>query len=99
MPVPWRLHVLEERLEQEFGKTCTVESVDLYALEPQERSEVLDALVQAHAELPVVLVDGEVACTDDIDVEAIVRQAARGIASRRHIGCERERQQPSQRRT
>lgn len=77
MPVAWRLHVLEERLEREVGGRFTIEAVDLYALPPLEQHSAIEAVMKAGGDFPVVLVDGVVACVGDIDVEAIVAAASR----------------------
>jgi hypothetical protein len=80
MPVPWRLHVLEERLTQQFGEVFVIESVELYGLEPAEQTAALDALIAAQDDLPVVLVDGVAVCTGDIDADAIAAQVAESMA-------------------
>ena len=72
MPQEWRLHVLEGRLEREFGERCATESVDLYGLTPLEQSAALDALIEAQGEYPIVLVNGVAVCVGDIDADAIV---------------------------
>lgn len=78
MPATWRAHVIAERLAAE-GITADVVEYDLYALVDEERHAVLDAMVRDAAELPMVLVEGRVACAGDIDLEAVVA-AARGMS-------------------
>lgn len=72
MPVAWRLHVLEERLKRECDASFTVEAVDLHDLSRADQSVALDALIETRGGFPVVLVEGTVACVDDIDTDAIV---------------------------
>jgi hypothetical protein len=83
MPVEWRLHVLEERLKCDVDGPCTVESVDLIALTPVERTAALDAMVDLQTEFPITLVDGVVACTGDIDADAIVAAARSAHTAKR----------------
>jgi hypothetical protein len=71
MPQEWRLHVLEGRLEREFGERYAAQSVDLYGLTPVEQSAALDALIDAQGEYPIVLVNGVAVCVGDIDADAI----------------------------
>jgi len=71
MPQEWRLHVLEDRLEREFGERYATHSVDLYGLSPLEQSAALDALIETQGEFPVVLVNGTSVCVGDIDADAI----------------------------
>ena len=80
MPVAWRLHVLEDRLKREVGEVFVVESVDLYGLDMDEQHTAIDAVMAACADFPVVLVDGEVACVGDIEVDPIVAALARRVA-------------------
>lgn len=80
MPVPWRLHVLEERLRREVGERFVIESVDLYGLTPMEQHVAIDAIITTRTDFPVVLADGEVACLGDIDAEAIVTAVAARLA-------------------
>lgn len=76
MPETWRARVIEEHL-REVGIAATVRACDIYALEGEERHAVLDAIVRDGAELPMVLVNGCVACVGDIDLEAMVAAARR----------------------
>lgn len=71
MPVAWRLHVLEERLKREYDVEPTVESVGLYDLSAFDQNATLVALMERGAGLPVVLVNGGVACVGDIDQDAV----------------------------
>jgi hypothetical protein len=80
LPVPWRLHVLEERLKREVGDLFELESVDLYGLSPVEQHTAIDAIITSCGEFPVVLVDGAVACIGDIDSDAIVTAVAGRLA-------------------
>jgi len=75
MPVPWRLHVLEERLRDEIGEGCVVEAVELLGLPPLEQSAALDAMIAQSADLPITLVNGVFACAGDIEVDRIVAVA------------------------
>lgn len=77
MPVEWRLHVLEERLMNEYGDVFKIEVTDLYGLAPLERSAALDAMVAMQGDFPITLVNGEVACVGDIDTDAIVETFGR----------------------
>jgi len=80
MSVPWRLHVLEERLKRVLGDRFVIESVDLYGLELDEQHTAIDAVMSSCGDFPVVLVDGEVACVGDIDADAIAAVLARRLA-------------------
>lgn len=73
MPVEWRLHVLEERLRSEYGEVFEVQVTDLYGLAPLEQSAALDAMIALQGDFPITLVNGEVACVNDIDVDAIAK--------------------------
>ena len=73
MPQEWRLHVLEDRLEREFGRRYATRSVDLYGLTQLEQSAALDALIETQGEFPIVLVNGAAVCVGDIDADAIVK--------------------------
>lgn len=75
MPVEWVLHVLEARLEREFGAGCEVHSVDLHGLTPDESTAALDALVAEQGSFPIVLVNGVAACVGAVDVDAVVAAA------------------------
>ena len=76
MPAVWLLHVLEERLAREFGDACEVLPTSLTDLTAEERTAAVDALVYRHGTLPITLVDGAVACTDSIDLDAIAAAVA-----------------------
>lgn len=71
MPQEWRLHVLEDRLERDFGERFVTHTVDLYGLSPMEQSATLDAIIETQGEFPVVLVNGVSVCVGDIDAAAI----------------------------
>lgn len=77
MPVPWRLHVLEGRLEKEVDVRFTIEAVDLYGLPLPEQHTAIEAIITTCGDFPVVLVEGAVACVGDIDADAIVAAVAR----------------------
>lgn len=79
MPVTWRLHVLEERLKRDFGRTFEIETVDLYGVTPLEQSAAIDAMVAAQGDFPITLVNGVVACVSDIEADAIVGQVAKAL--------------------
>jgi len=80
MPVEWRLHVLEERLKRDFGEVFAIETVDLYDVSPLEQSAAIDAMVETQGDFPITLVNGVVACVDDIDADAIADQVAKSLA-------------------
>jgi hypothetical protein len=71
MPSAWRVHVIGERLRQE-GVRAVVRACDVYSLEGCERHAVLDAVAAGHADFPMVLVGGALACHDGIDMDAVV---------------------------
>ena len=81
MPVEWRLHVLETRLEREFGDEFLLEAVGLYGVSPSEQSAALEAIVETGAAFPVVLVNGVVACTGDIEFDAIASRVAASLVA------------------
>lgn len=81
MPSAWRVHVLEQRI-REAGFTVTVGECDVYALEPGDRTRVVDLIVAEQAEFPMVLVGDTIACHGTVDVDAVLR-AIRGDSS----GC------------
>jgi hypothetical protein len=74
MPGTWRVRVIEERLRSEGIRSAVVER-DIYSLQDKERHAVLDVMVGEHADLPMVVVDGVVACCDGFDLDAVVRVA------------------------
>ena len=74
MPETWRAHVLSERLAA-VGIAAVVRVRDIYALEGVERHAALDAVVTENAAFPMVIVDGRVACHDDVDLDAVVEEA------------------------
>jgi len=69
-----RLQVLESYL-RERGIEARVVEVDLGDLAEEERTAVIDRMV-AGSDLPMVLVQGRVACTDGWDLRAIAEAAA-----------------------
>jgi len=77
MPVEWRLHVLEERLKRDFGEVFAIDVVDLYGVTPLEQSAAIDAMIETQGDFPIVLVDGVVACVNDIDADAIADQVGK----------------------
>ncbi|MBN2848024.1 MAG: hypothetical protein JXP72_06195 [Coriobacteriia bacterium] len=76
MPGTWRAHVIAERLKA-AGIPATVMESDVFVLEGDERRAILDAVVAEHADFPMVLVDGIVACHGGIDVDAVMSVAER----------------------
>ena len=79
MPGTWRAHVIAERLK-EAGLAATVFESDVFVLEGDERRAVLDAVVAEHADFPMVLVDGVVACHGGIDLDKVMSVAeGRGV--------------------
>jgi len=74
MPATWRAHVIEERLRAE-GLRAEVTERDVYSLVDVERHAVLDVMIAEHAEPPMVVVDGVVACYGELDLDAVVRVA------------------------
>ena len=74
MPSAWRVHAISERLSAE-GIIAAVRECDLYALVDAERHAVLDVMIAEHADPPMVVVGGTVACHGDLDLDAIVRVA------------------------
>lgn len=79
MPGTWRAHVIEERLRNE-GLDAAVTERDIYSLAGEERHAVLDAMTVQHADLPMVVVNGVVACFGDLDLNAVVRVAREALA-------------------
>lgn len=81
MPGTWRARVIQARLEAE-GIEAAVEEKSLFELADEDRHAALDAMVQLGAEPPFVLVEGELACSEGIDTQAIVEVARRvaGVA-------------------
>jgi hypothetical protein len=77
MPVEWRLHVLEERLKRDFGDSPDLIVTDLYGVTPLEQSAAIDGMIETQGDLPIVLVNGVVACVSDIDADAIAAELAR----------------------
>jgi hypothetical protein len=76
MPGTWRAHVIAERLK-EAGIQATVMESDVFVLEGDERRAVLDAVVAEHADFPMVLVGGVVACHGGIDLDTVMSVAER----------------------
>lgn len=74
MPSTWRVHVISERLRAE-GIVAGVCERDLYSLVDAERHAVLDVMIAEHADPPMVVVGGTVACFGDLDLDAVVRVA------------------------
>jgi disulfide oxidoreductase YuzD len=72
MPSAWRVHVLEQRL-REAGFNIGVSECDVYALEPADRTRVVDLIVAERAAFPMVLLDGAVVCHGGVDVDAVLR--------------------------
>lgn len=85
MPSAWRVRAMFERLSAE-GFTAEVQERDLYSLLDVERHAVLDAMVIHQAELPMVVVDGTVACFGSLDLDAVVR-VAREVLGRDSAPC------------
>lgn len=79
MPATWRVHVISERLRAE-NITAAVRERDLYALVDVERHAVLDVMIAHHADPPMVVVEGTVACFGDLDLDAVVRVAKEASA-------------------
>lgn len=79
MPAAWRVRVIGERLRAE-GIEAVVLARDLLSLEGSERQAALDAMVVRGADVPMVLVDGAVVCSDGVDLDAMV------AAARQHAG-------------
>ena len=69
-----RLQVLESYL-RERGIEARIVEVDLGDLAEEERTAVIDRMV-AGSDLPMVLVQGRVACADGVDLRAIAAAAA-----------------------
>ena len=74
MPGAWRVRVMNERLRAE-GIEASVLERDLLSLEGGERQVVLDAMVARGANVPMVLLEGVVVCSDEVDLDAIVAAA------------------------
>lgn len=74
MPSAWRAHVIGERLRQE-GMVVALRECDVYSVGGDERHAVLNALVAEHADFPMVLVAGTVACHGGIDLGAVIARA------------------------
>ena len=74
MPAAWRVRVMNERLRAE-GIEASVLERELLSLEGGERQIVLDAMVVRGADVPMVLVDGFVVCSDGVDLDAMVAAA------------------------
>lgn len=80
MPGTWRAHVIDERLRAE-GIGAAVAECDLYALRDAERHAALDVMIAEHAEPPMVIVSGRVACYGEVDLDAVVRTAREVMCS------------------
>jgi hypothetical protein len=78
MPMEWRLHVLEARIEERFGITANVTEHPYDVLEAELVSELLAELGSRGQDFPLVLVGDRVACADGIDVEAVLDFIAAG---------------------
>lgn len=74
MPGAWRAHVIEEKLRQ-HGIAAAVRETDIYSLDGDERTAVLDAVVRQFADFPMVVVGGRVACFNGIDPGAVLAAA------------------------
>lgn len=85
MPSAWRVHALSERLRAE-GIAAAVRECDLYALVDAERHAVLDVMIAEHADPPMVVVGGTVACFGGIDADAVV-QVAKEVSARGAKPC------------
>ena len=85
MPSAWRVHAISGRLCAE-GFTAEVRERDLYSLLDAERHAVLDAMVLQQAELPMVVVNGTVACFGSLDLDAVCR-TAREVPDRDDATC------------
>jgi hypothetical protein len=79
MPSTWRVHVINERLRDE-GIRAFVTERDLYSLTGVERHAVLDAMIADHAEPPMVIAGGVVACSGGVDLDAVVRASREVLA-------------------
>ncbi len=79
MPSGFRLQVLESKLS-EAGITAEVDERDLHALTDDERTIVMDAMIRDGHDVPMVLVNGHIVCTDGIDIDAVIA-AAGGTAA------------------
>lgn len=75
MPGAWRARVVQARLESS-GIPARVVERSLFELEGEERRAALDAMVRG-AEPPLVLVDGALACSGGVDLDAVVEAAKR----------------------
>lgn len=85
MPSAWRVHVISERLALE-GIVAAVRERDLYALVDAERHAVLDVMIAEHADPPMIVVGGTVACFGSLDLDAVVR-VAREVSDRDNEPC------------
>ena len=79
MPVEWLLHVLEERLKRDFGHSPELIVTDLYGVTPLEQSAAIDGMIETQGDFPIVLVNGVVACVNDIDADAIAAEVGRNL--------------------
>ncbi|MDI6712413.1 MAG: hypothetical protein QMD96_04155 [Anaerosomatales bacterium] len=75
MPGAWRARVVQAKLESS-GISAQAAECSLFDLHGEERHAALDAMVRG-AEPPFVLVDGALACSGGIDLDAVVEAAKR----------------------
>gem|GEM_PF-3218692 len=57
------------------GIAAQVDERDIYALADDERNMVMDAMIHDGRDVPMVLMEGRIVCTDGIDLEATVKAA------------------------
>jgi hypothetical protein len=82
MPISMQIDRMNREVVSRLGAGFAVISTDLYSLEGTERDEAIDAVV-AGEESPFVLIDGHLACTGGLDLDAILGalQAAEAATS------------------
>jgi hypothetical protein len=64
---------------QEAGITAEVDERDLYELADEERTVVMDAMIHDGHDVPMVLVEGRIVCTDGVDLDAAVFAARQAV--------------------
>lgn len=71
MPSGFRLQVLESKLNG-AGIKAQVDERDLYELGDAERTTVMDAMIHDGHDVPMVLVNGRIVCTNGVDIGGVI---------------------------
>lgn len=72
MPMEWSLQVLEARMRQRYGDAARLETTPVTELAPDLGGRLLRKVLGAGSDFPAVLVDGETACVDGIDLDTVL---------------------------